>query len=187
MVINHAVVFAMNGGRVLLARHREGTYNGFLLPPSGKKRSCDNNILDTAAREAKEETGIDITKPRCVGVVEIFREDGKELRLFPVIAGYRGHPRESNEMTEPRLYPLDHLPVEEMWPDTDRWMPYVIAHDRHTPPFGLRLRWKRGSDGQLQWQVTRFNPDTLIRKFCALAAPPQFPVTALATGSLLAV
>lgn len=166
-MVNHAVVFAMRRNKVLLARHLEGTHFGALLPPSGKVKPSDQSIEIAGTREAWEELDILITNPRCVGVVEILKEGGKNLRLFIIIAKYLGTPRGSNEMEKPHLYSIKNLPIKDMWPDASHWVRRVINHNHHAPPIGLRLRLKRGPNNQTKYHVARFNPDAVVRRLCA--------------------
>jgi 8-oxo-dGTP diphosphatase len=163
-MVNHAVVFAMRRGGVLLARHLEGRHFGARLPPSGKVKPSDEGTHTTAAREADEEMGITLVNPRCLGIVEILKgRDEKNLRLFVYAATYRGKPRESNEMDDPQFFPIQELPLKDMWSDAPRWVPRLLNQAPGDPPLGLRLRLVRGPDSSW-FHVVRFNPDDLIRK-----------------------
>ncbi|MFA6131911.1 MAG: NUDIX domain-containing protein [Patescibacteria group bacterium] len=168
-MVHHAVALPVSedGREVLLACHTEGTNYGALLPPSGKVKPTDRNAQAAAVRETREELGIDLDDPRCVGVVEVLKEDGDWLRLFVFVSRYRGKPRKSNEMRDARLFPIDDLPLEDMWPDASSWVPHVINHGHDAPPLGFRLRHVRGPNGRPGFLVKRFNPAALVRRYCA--------------------
>lgn len=129
--------------RLLLGRKKRGfgagKWNGF-----GGKIKEGESVEDCAWREFLEEAGIEILGMEKAGVLAFEFEDGStpiEGHLFRV-TGYRGEPRESEEML-PRWFATDALPFGEMWPDDPYWMPLLLSRKR------FEGRFLFGADGAI--------------------------------------
>jgi len=91
-----------------------------------------------AVRELFEETGVTITEDALDYSAEltfVFPVKPKWNRVVHVflVREFEGEPQESNEL-EPRWFPVDDLPLKDMWGDDEYWLEDVLA--------GKKLRGK---------------------------------------------
>lgn len=122
--------FLVREGEVLLAMKKrgfgEGKWNG-----AGGKLKENETIEEAAAREIKEEIGVDVALKnlKIAGTLK-FRFDGgsnwdQACHVF-IIHEWIGEPIESEEM-RPQWYPISQLPFEAMWIDDPHWLPQALA------------------------------------------------------------
>jgi 8-oxo-dGTP diphosphatase len=123
------------GGRtqVLLGRKKHGLGRGYFVGLGGKLEAGESAV-EAAVREVHEESGV------------IVRADDLEARglltyLFPhreawsqessvfVARAFTGEPAASDEL-DPEWFPLEAVPLAEMWDDAKRWLPGVLAGGR---------------------------------------------------------
>lgn len=108
-----------------------GRWNGF-----GGKVKPGETIEETAARETREEAGIEILDAEKIGIIDFeFQTNGEriEVNIFK-IKKFSGEPREGEEM-RPRWFDVDEIPFETMWPDDKFWMPMFLAGKKFTGRF----------------------------------------------------
>ena len=113
-------------GEVLLGLKKrgfgEGHWNGF-----GGKLEEGETIEVAAARELREEVGIEATSMKKVGILNFsFQSDPKvlEVHVFK-ITDFVGTPAESEEM-RPQWFKLDEIPFHQMWSDDEFWFPFML-------------------------------------------------------------
>lgn len=121
-------------GEILLARKKRGfgvgKWNG-----AGGKPEPGEPIESTAIRETEEEIGVTPRDLRRVATLDFFfpqtpEYDGWDQQVCVFLGeAWDGEPTESEEMI-PRWFPLDALPLAEMWPDDPYWLPLVLAGKR---------------------------------------------------------
>ena len=149
------LMFLVDAGRVLLIRKRRGHGAGRINGPGGKPEPGETP-LQCVLRETEEEVGV---RPRRIRLAAVLRFidtcDDDWLGYVYRAETCLGEPRESAE-AEPLWYPLDHLPLDEMWEDDRHWLPRVLAGERLTGEFlfsGGRLRAHRlrRLDGSEPW------------------------------------
>ena len=72
--------------RVLLTRRADQlpSHAGQISFPGGRRHDEDNDLVDTALRETREETGIDAEKISLVGFLDRY-ETGTGFRILPVV------------------------------------------------------------------------------------------------------
>ncbi len=70
----------------------EGVHGGQISFPGGKKEPSDRNIIETAIREAKEETGADLSKATVTGTLTPLLIPVSNMMVTPVIAWTEGRP-----------------------------------------------------------------------------------------------
>jgi 8-oxo-dGTP pyrophosphatase MutT (NUDIX family) len=98
------------------ARCEGDPWSGHIAFPGGRKSSTDRSLLETAVREAREETGIDLTEPvGAVGRLEPVRPESVGLPslcilplVFPV-AGSTSARAASSEVDEAFWVPISQL------------------------------------------------------------------------------
>jgi len=121
-------------GEILLARKKRGfgvgKWNG-----AGGKPEPGEPIELTAIRETQEELGVTPRDLRRVATLDFFFPQTPEYAGWDqqvcVFVGeaWAGEPTESEEMA-PRWFPLDAIPLAEMWPDDVHWLPLILAGKR---------------------------------------------------------
>lgn len=121
-------------GEILLARKKRGfgvgKWNG-----AGGKPEPGEPIELTAIRETQEELGVTPRDLRRVATLDFSFPQTPEYAGWDqqvcVFVGeaWEGEPTESEEMA-PRWFPLDAIPLVEMWPDDVHWLPLVLAGKR---------------------------------------------------------
>jgi 8-oxo-dGTP diphosphatase len=103
-----------------------GKYNGF-----GGKIEPGEDARQAVAREIAEEAGLAVRTEDLVpaGQVTFFFPASPsfdhDVALF-VATAWRGEPCESEEM-RPAWFPIDGLPLHQMWQDDAQWLPLVLA------------------------------------------------------------
>ena len=120
--------FLGDGDRVLLAMKKrgfgEGRWNGV-----GGKVGEDEELIEAAKREAREEIGVEITELSEVAVLDFLFVDKPEWDQRVVVFWvdvWEGEPQESEEMA-PAWYGREEIPYEEMWSDDIHWLPLVLG------------------------------------------------------------
>ena len=116
--------------RVLLAMKKRGFGIGRWNGTGGKfdPGKGDENILDAAIRETREEIGVEIKNPEKFGFFHFkFKEKpewNQNVSLF-ISKEWEGEPIESEEMM-PKWFALNEIPYESMWPDDAYWLPHIL-------------------------------------------------------------
>lgn len=104
-------VFIVEGSKVLLAKRGIKPYKGWWDSVGGFMEEGESP-QETAAREAKEETGLDIELMQILGVT-----NDKYLDQYLVSTAFlakiaNGAPRPSDDVVELKWFPLDKLPAK---------------------------------------------------------------------------
>lgn len=128
----------VQNGKVLLGMKKrgfgEGRWNGF-----GGKVEEGESIVVGAARELKEEIGIDVAVQDIhkVGNLE-FSFDSEPNKILEVhvykINTFSGEPVETEEM-RPEWFTFDSIPYEGMWSDDAHWLPLLLADKKFIGKF----------------------------------------------------
>jgi ADP-ribose pyrophosphatase YjhB (NUDIX family) len=122
--------FLVKESEVLLAMKKRGFGVGKWNGVGGKLKE-NEGVLVAAAREIKEEIGVDVALEDLKNVGTLtFRFDGKPdwsqtCQVF-IVREWKGESTESEEM-RPQWYAVDKLPFGEMWVDDPLWLPNVLA------------------------------------------------------------
>lgn len=100
----------------------EGRWNGF-----GGKLEGAETIEAGAAREVREEVGLEVRMMNKVGILDFtFQDETKDLEVHIFkVTDFVGEPIESDEM-RPRWFLHTEIPFHQMWPDDQYWFPYLL-------------------------------------------------------------
>ena len=115
-------------GIVLVKRGKEPFEGRWALP--GGFQEWEESLENTAVREAKEETGLDIT---LLGQLSVYSNPGRDPR-GPVngvgyVASAQGVPNGGDDAAEAKIFPLDALPK-----------PLAFDHDKRLEEYAL---WRK--------------------------------------------
>jgi 8-oxo-dGTP diphosphatase len=144
------LLFVVACGRVLLIHKRRGHGAGRINGPGGKLDPGEEPLAG-AIRETEEETGIIALEPRLAAVMRFVDLEGDDWLGYVFVAErYAGIPRITPEAV-PEWFPLDALPLEQMWPDDRLWLPRILTGERLRGDFLFRrgelLAWQIGPLG----------------------------------------
>lgn len=84
-----------DGNRILLQNRVKKDWQGYTLP--GGHVQPGESFVDAVIREMKEETGLDILKPRLVGIKQFPIEDGRYIVLLFKTESFSGQVVSSDE------------------------------------------------------------------------------------------
>ena len=115
---------------VLLGYKKRGFGAGKFAGIGGRVEAGET-IRAAACREVYEETGITTTEHdlQAMGAIT-FRFPNQPtwnqvVHVF-IVTRWTGEPNESDEML-PTWYPTDAVPFEQMWDDSQYWLPQILA------------------------------------------------------------
>jgi 8-oxo-dGTP pyrophosphatase MutT (NUDIX family) len=122
-------LFLQEGDRVLLAMKKrgfgEGKWNGI-----GGKLDPDETPKQAAIRETQEEilvTPKNLRKAAELTFDEFHNGEPYQVKVHVFTATqWEGEPTETEEMA-PQWFPVDQLPLTEMWPDDQYWLEKVLG------------------------------------------------------------
>ncbi|MBP1986958.1 8-oxo-dGTP diphosphatase [Halolamina salifodinae] len=108
----------------LLIHKKRGVGSGQWVGPGGKVEPGET-VRECVIREVREEVGIDVLDPEKVGVF-VYRSDDWDAVIHVFRATeYAGTPEETEE-ADPRWFPVDDIPFDEMWQTDREWLPNVL-------------------------------------------------------------
>lgn len=122
------LVFVLKNEKILLGMKKrgfgKGKWNGF-----GGKVEKDETIEQTAIREMQEESGLRVFDLQKIGILDFEFIDepswNQQVHFF-ITQKYQGCLKESEEML-PDWFDFSQIPLAEMWPDDEFWMPLLLA------------------------------------------------------------
>ena len=106
------------------AHYETDPWSGQVAFPGGREEASDKSLMDTAIRETREETGIDIGRDGVIiGQLDdlrprIFRLPAVVVRPFVVLLGDHADPVLSHEVADSFWVPLGTLRDDTGWRDT---------------------------------------------------------------------
>jgi len=108
----------------LLIHKKRGVGSGQWVGPGGKVESGETP-RECVVREVREEVGIDVLDPEKAGEF-VYRSDDWDALVHVFRATeYEGTPEETAE-ADPAWFPVDDLPLDEMWQTDREWLPPVL-------------------------------------------------------------
>jgi 8-oxo-dGTP diphosphatase len=127
------LVFLVHGDEILLGLKKrgfaQGKLNGF-----GGKVEANETIEDAAARELREECGVevDVNDLAPVAHLEFFfpaKPEWDQIVHAFLAECWRGEPHETDEM-RPIWVDTKAIPYAKMWADDAYWLPLVLQGER---------------------------------------------------------
>ena len=99
-----------------------GRWNGF-----GGKLKEGESVEESAKREMREESGVEVKNLRKVGIIDFEFKGNPEILEVHIFRSddFEGIPIESEEM-KPQWFFIDEIPFASMWPDDIQWMPLFL-------------------------------------------------------------
>ena len=122
----YTLIFVHKAKQILLGMKKrgfgQGKWNGF-----GGKLEEGETIEESAIREMYEESGLQVSDLKQIGINRFYYTEGDKLMETYVFVTdtFTGDPTESEE-TLPKWFDIDKLPYDSMWPDDKFWMPYLL-------------------------------------------------------------
>lgn len=117
--------FLVKDEKVLLGMKKrgfgEGKWNGF-----GGKLQEGEDIYESAARELKEEVGIDLVNFVDVARIDFYGDGFGQSVTVLLVNSWDGEPIESEEM-RPQWFNVNKLPLKDMWIDDELWLPQILS------------------------------------------------------------
>ena len=119
--------------QVLLGRKKHGLGEGYFVGLGGKLEPGESAV-DAAVREVFEESSVAVAasdlEPRGLLTYHFpHRESWSQESSVFVARTFDGEPAASDEL-DPEWFPLDAVPLAEMWDDAKHWLPGVLAGGR---------------------------------------------------------
>jgi len=114
---------------VLLGEKRTGLGIGKIVGPGGKVEPGETP-LDAALREVYEEVGVELKRADLLQIARIEypfvdRPHYSQRSHAFVATSFEGVPSASPELL-PAWWPLEELPLEQMWSDAKWWLPRAL-------------------------------------------------------------
>jgi 8-oxo-dGTP diphosphatase len=136
LVIEATLCHIIRGPRLLLKKATRGISVGKWNAPGGKLEAGETPEA-CAKREVLEETGLRVSQLFYHGSLTFVMDGGKTLYMKAHVFSTRkatGRARPSDEGPV-RWFPIDDLPVDEMWEDDLFWIPLMLRGVRFNATF----------------------------------------------------
>jgi len=127
-----------NGDQVLLGLKKRGFGAGYWNGFGGKVQEGET-IMEGAEREVLEECGLKAKNLKKFGELDFEFQNNRghilEIHYFRC-DDFEGEPAESEEMA-PKWFHVSQIPLNEMWPDDEHWLPLYLNGKMFTGKFLL--------------------------------------------------
>lgn len=123
----YTLIFLQNNDKVLLGYKTRGYgvnyWNGF-----GGKVEDGENLLECAKRELKEESNLESDLKHYGVLYHNLNDDVSEIIHVYTGTNYWGDIKVSEEMNPITWYPYDGIPYDNMWPQSNKWYPFMLTN-----------------------------------------------------------
>ncbi|MBS3052973.1 MAG: 8-oxo-dGTP diphosphatase [Candidatus Aenigmarchaeota archaeon] len=128
------LLYVIKDGRILLIKSKRGISEGKWNGPGGHVEEGESPA-DAAIRETIEETGVTPLGIKHVGRNEFYigGECAMKAHIF-VARDFSGETKETEEGI-PNWFSLDAIPLNEMWPDDEIWIPVMLEGKKFSGKF----------------------------------------------------
>lgn len=140
VLFDATLCFLKRGNDIILAKKKKsigkGCWNGYgggIKPGETPRDSVVREMAEETKRE-NEDLGVVIDPGDLEKIAEIdfynVKSDGGNFvcKVHVYLAEkWKGHPKESDEMSEPEWFEIDNLPLEEMMPADRKWLPPALS------------------------------------------------------------
>lgn len=123
---HYTLIFIKINGYVLLGYKKRGLgvrkWNGY-----GGKIEVNENVTDGVIRELYEESNLIVHKDNLKYLGVVTYNDRQHTRVVYIFTSsqFQGELKETEEM-KPQWFTINNLPYNNMWPDSQFWVPLVI-------------------------------------------------------------
>jgi 8-oxo-dGTP pyrophosphatase MutT (NUDIX family) len=128
--------FLTKENEILLAMKKRGFGVGWWNGVGGKQNP-EEDILETAIRETREEIEVIPTNMEFVAVLNFYflnnPEWNQQCSVY-ITKTWEGEPKETEEM-RPQWYNKNELPFDAMWPNDRLWIPLVFGGSKLNADF----------------------------------------------------
>ncbi|MBQ2259591.1 MAG: 8-oxo-dGTP diphosphatase [Spirochaetales bacterium] len=120
------LTYLFDRDRVLLIEKKKGMGTGYINAPGGHIE-LEETKLEAAIREAKEETGLDVSDLKERGTLYFQFKDGIRMLGYVFFAySYSGELIDECEETKPFWCKVSELDYSRMWEDDILWLPPAL-------------------------------------------------------------
>ena len=151
------VNFLMEGDNVWLAKKTRRIGIGLLNGYGGGVETYEKSIIDSSIREIREECGIETQTENFEKVAIIDFHDTKDdgsiliIRVYAyIVRGWKGIPKETEEMADPKPYNKNNLPLDQMMGADKKWVPLVMQGKKVIATFYYDSSYKLTKEGPLE-------------------------------------
>jgi len=135
--------YIFDRGRVLLQKKAAGRFGeGKWNAPGGKIRFAETPEK-AAVREVREETGLEVTKLKNVGLLNFMEEKGKVFSVHIFVTEYFAGEIQNGREGKLQWFSRESLPYEEMWEDDKIWVPYLLEGKKFRGSFLFTKGFKK--------------------------------------------
>jgi 8-oxo-dGTP diphosphatase len=153
----HAVicyVFRESDRKYLLIHKVRGKFGGGFWNGPGGKIEPSESPEEAVKREVFEETGLEVSELKNVGLLEFYFGSGKKEPDWTAVVfrttSFKGKLRSRTEEGTLRWIEEDQLPLERMWEDDRYWIPLLLKGIRFKGTFEFTADAKKITSYKLE-------------------------------------
>ncbi len=137
-----------DAGNVLLIDKKRGLGNGLVNAPGGHIEEAET-AMEAAIREFKEETGLDVSGLKHMGVLNFQFRDGLAMKGHVFFSNSHSGTMVETDEAKPYWCPTTAIPYDKMWADDQLWLPLALDGKHFEANFIFDDRTMLSSDVQV--------------------------------------